>query len=48
MENDPGEMQNLSNSEKYEKVLDEHRRYLKDWLKLSGDTAGSKYIWNGL
>jgi len=43
MENDPGEMQNLSNSEKYEKVLDEHRRYLKEWLKLSGDTAGSKY-----
>lgn len=46
MENDPGEMQNLSNSEKYEKVLDEHRRYLKEWLKLSGDTAGSKYVCN--
>jgi arylsulfatase A-like enzyme len=44
MENDPGEMQNLSNSKKYKKVLDEHRQYLKEWIKLSKDTAGSKYI----
>ena len=44
MENDPGEMQNLSNSEKYEKVLDEHRRHLKEWLELSGDRAGSKFL----
>lgn len=44
MENDPGEMQNLSNSQEYKKVLDEHRQYLKEWIKLSRDKAGSKFI----
>ena len=46
LENDPGEMQNLSNSQQYKKVMDEHRRLLKEWLKLSRDTAGSKFVWN--
>ena len=44
MEDDSGEMQNLCDSEKYKVVLDEHRRYLKGWVKLSGDKAGLKFI----
>lgn len=44
LDNDPGEMQNLSHSHQYKKVLDEHRRHLKEWVKLSGDTAGLKYV----
>jgi len=46
MENDPGEMHNLCNSAKYKKVLVEHRRYLKQLIKLSEDKDGSKYVYN--
>jgi arylsulfatase A-like enzyme len=46
LEKDSAEMQNLSNSQQYKRVLDEHRQHLKEWLKLSGDTAGSKFVWN--
>ena len=44
MENDPGEMQNLCDSETYKVVLDEHRRYLMEWVKLSGDKAGARFL----
>ncbi|MHC4540533.1 MAG: sulfatase family protein [Planctomycetota bacterium] len=47
MENDPGEMWNLAHDQQFKKVLDEHRQLLKEWVKTSGDTAGSEYVWNG-
>ena len=37
MKNDPGEMKNLASSPHYEKVLIQHRNYLQDWIKASGD-----------
>jgi arylsulfatase A-like enzyme len=47
MENDPGEMRNLVDDPKFQKVLTEHRRLLADWSKLSGDKDASKYVKNG-
>ncbi|MDP6545075.1 MAG: sulfatase-like hydrolase/transferase [Phycisphaerae bacterium] len=47
MENDPGEMRNLVDDPKSQKVLTEHRRLLADWSKLSGDKDASKYVKNG-
>lgn len=44
MDIDSGEMRDLSKLEKYKNVLNEHRQYLKEWVKLSGDKAGSKFI----
>jgi len=46
MENDPGEMRNLVDDPKFQKVLSEHRRLLADWSKLSGDKDASKYVKN--
>jgi len=31
MENDPGEMKNLATHDKYKKILEEHREYLREW-----------------
>jgi arylsulfatase A-like enzyme len=47
MENDPGEMRNLVDDPKFQKVLTEHRRLLADWSKLSGDKDASKYVKKG-
>ena len=47
MENDPGEMRNLVDDPKFQKVLTEHRRLLADWSKFSGDKDASKYVKNG-
>jgi arylsulfatase A-like enzyme len=47
LENDPGETRNLANVPQYQKVLDEHRQYLREWIKKSDDTAGLKYLRNG-
>ena len=47
MENDPGEMRNLVDDAKLQKVLNEHRRLLVDWSTLSGDQDASKYVKNG-
>ncbi len=44
MENDPGEMRNLVDDPKFQKVLAEHRRLLADWSKISGDDDASKYL----
>jgi arylsulfatase A-like enzyme len=44
LENDPGEMRNLVDDPKFQKVLIEHRRLLADWSKLSGDKDASKYV----
>ncbi len=44
LENDPGEMRNIANNQRYKKTLDEHRQFLKEWIQISKDTAGSKYL----
>jgi len=44
LENDPGEMKNLAEIENYKKVLDEHRRLLRDWVEETGDKIAAKYI----
>ncbi|MCP4614151.1 MAG: sulfatase-like hydrolase/transferase [Planctomycetes bacterium] len=42
--NDPGEMRNLANNQRYKKTLNEQRQFLKEWIQISKDTAGSKYL----
>jgi arylsulfatase A-like enzyme len=44
MENDPGEMRNLVDAPQFKDVLTEHRRLLADWIKISNDQDGSKYV----
>jgi arylsulfatase A-like enzyme len=44
LENDPGEMRNLANNQRYKKALNEQRQLLKEWIQISDDTAGSKYL----
>jgi len=44
LENDPGEMRNIANNQRYKKELDEHRQFMKEWIQISDDTAGSKYL----
>jgi arylsulfatase A-like enzyme len=44
MENDPGEMTNLVDNPKYRDVLATHRKFLKEWIKISNDKEGLKYI----
>jgi arylsulfatase A-like enzyme len=44
MLNDPGEMKNLSEVEKYKDVLEEHRRLLHDWVERIDDKIAAKYI----
>ncbi|MDT8300173.1 MAG: sulfatase-like hydrolase/transferase [Sedimentisphaerales bacterium] len=44
LENDPGEMRNIANNQRYKKALDVHRQFMKEWIQISKDTAGSKYL----
>jgi arylsulfatase A-like enzyme len=44
MENDPGEMKNLAENEKYKGVLDDHRRLLRAWVEKTGDKIAAKYL----
>ena len=44
LENDPGEMHNLANNQRYKKALDVQRQLMKEWIQISDDTAGSKYL----
>jgi choline-sulfatase len=37
MQNDPGETVNLAEDGQYRKVLEEHRRYLREWCRTNGD-----------
>ncbi len=47
MENDPGEMRNLVDDPQFRNVLAEHRRFLVDWIKISDDKDGSRYVRDG-
>ncbi len=44
MENDRLEMLNLASDSKYNKIIEEHRYKLKQWLTENNDTMGLKYI----
>ncbi len=43
MRNDAGEMKNLVNMKKYTTTLFKHRRYLQQWIALSGDTDAKSF-----
>jgi arylsulfatase A-like enzyme len=45
-ENDPGEMFNLTDDPKFQDVLNEHRKLLADWSRLSNDGNILKYAMN--
>lgn len=44
MEADPGELNNLVRESEYQNELVRHRAFLKEWIKISGDTVGEKYL----
>jgi arylsulfatase A-like enzyme len=44
LENDPGEMKNLAESEDYKNVLDEHRRLLRARVEKTGDKIAAGYV----
>jgi arylsulfatase A-like enzyme len=44
IEKDAGEMRNLAGNKDYKEILDKHHQLLKEWVKRTGDTIGSKYI----
>ena len=43
LEKDPGEMTNLAGKSKNHVVLQQHRRYLIEWCKATGDPFQCKY-----
>jgi arylsulfatase A-like enzyme len=43
MKLDPGEMKNLAQDPKYKDVLNDHRRYLRQWIKESKDTEAKEF-----
>ena len=43
MRDDPGEMKNLATAPEYANTLNEHRRYLKQWIKSSGDKDAESF-----
>ena len=45
--NDGGEMKNLATNPEYKEALAQHRRYLKDWIKRSGDKEGNAFVVQG-
>jgi arylsulfatase A-like enzyme len=44
MANDPGEMKNLAEDEKYKDALIKHRRLLKAWVEKIDDKIAAEYI----
>jgi arylsulfatase A-like enzyme len=44
---DPGEMKNLAADPAFAAVLAEHRRLLKEWYRLNGETLDAKYVVSG-
>lgn len=44
MEADPGEMNNLAGASGSERVLQEHRALLQDWVKKTGDPVALDYV----
>jgi arylsulfatase A-like enzyme len=44
LKDDPGEMKNLAEVPTFKSVLEQHRRFLKDWIERTGDRIGASYI----
>ncbi|WP_140487206.1 sulfatase [Flavobacterium sp. GSA192] len=44
LENDPLEMNNLTDSKSHSKILDQYREYLLDWCKSTGDASFLKKV----
>jgi arylsulfatase A-like enzyme len=44
LKNDPGEMRNLAQRAEYKEILLQHRQYLREWVKASGDRIGADYV----
>jgi choline-sulfatase len=47
MTRDGGEMKNLASDPEYKEALAQHRRYLNDWIKRSGDREGKAFVVQG-
>jgi len=47
MTHDGGEMENLASDPDYKEALAQHRRYLKEWIKRSGDREGNAFVVQG-
>ena len=47
MTRDTGEMKTLTSDPEYKEALAQHRRYLSDWIKQSGDREGSAFVVQG-
>ena len=47
MARDGGEMKNLASDPEHKEALARHRRYLKDWVKQSGDKEGRAFVVQG-
>ena len=47
MTRDGGEMKNLAADPEYKEALAQHRRYLIDWIKRSGDKEGKAFVVQG-
>ena len=44
---DRGEMKNVASDPEYKGALAQHRRYLHDWIKQSGDRKGNAFVVQG-
>jgi len=44
LEKDPGEMENLAGNKKFKKNLKEHRKYFKEWAKISKDLEAKDFF----
>lgn len=44
MRDDPGEMKNLATAPEHANTLNNHRRYLKDWITSSGDQDAESFV----
>jgi arylsulfatase A-like enzyme len=44
LQNDPGEMKNLTDVPAFQSVLDRHRKILRDWVQQTGDKIAASYI----
>ncbi len=44
LQNDPGEMKNIAEEPNSQKLIEQHRRLLKEWIDKIGDSIGSQYV----
>ncbi len=44
MENDPGEMKNVADDPQFRDTLAAHRKFLRQWTRISDDKVGLKFV----